>query len=292
MTDERIIGPVKRDIEDIRDMRLLVDQPNFLLSKITPNSDMRPLFPEVYNQGPIGSCLAQSGCALNSFLHPEVPYFSRLQLYFNIRYLEGDVDFDAGGQTRNVGKVIKQWGVAPEAEWPYDVTQYQSPPPVDAILDGYVYRAASYSRLITETEMLLSLSSGWPFITGFSCPDYFSSDDLASHGVMWKPGGRFSTVGGHATVAVGHTINFKKHPDFIASKINPLLVDDVAILIRNSWGAGWGKAGHFWMPISWLSNPSTGFDNWTFRKMVNTTMSNVTTIDGIPIDRINIGALQ
>jgi C1A family cysteine protease len=44
--------------------------------------------------------------------------------------------------------------------------------------------------------------------------------------------------GAHAVVAVGHGLEGA----------------DEFLLIRNSWGDGWGDAGHAWLPLSYVGS--------------------------------------
>ena len=36
-------------------------------------------------------------------------------------------------------------------------------------------------------------------------------------------------------------------------------------LVRNSWGTGWGMAGYFTMPYTYLVQPGLADDLWTIR---------------------------
>jgi C1A family cysteine protease len=61
------------------------------------------------------------------------------------------------------------------------------------------------------------------------------------------PGPSERAVGGHAVLAVGY--------------------DDASqtFLVRNSWGTGWGMAGYFSMPYTYLIQPGLSEDLWTIR---------------------------
>jgi C1A family cysteine protease len=54
-------------------------------------------------------------------------------------------------------------------------------------------------------------------------------------------------IGGHAVMAVGY--------------------DDATqrFLVRNSWGTGWGLAGYFTLPYTYLIQPGLASDLWTIR---------------------------
>lgn len=61
------------------------------------------------------------------------------------------------------------------------------------------------------------------------------------------PGAKEKVVGGHAVMSAGY--------------------DDAAqrFLIRNSWGADWGKKGYFTIPYAYLSDRNLSDDFWTIR---------------------------
>jgi C1A family cysteine protease len=66
-------------------------------------------------------------------------------------------------------------------------------------------------------------------------------------------------------LVVGYDLKFRSSAAFKRSGVDPTLVSDHALLVRNSWGADWGLQGHLWMPLSYAVNPSTGGDAWTGR---------------------------
>ena len=61
--------------------------------------------------------------------------------------------------------------------------------------------------------------------------------------------------GGHAILAVGYDDN------------KMIGADKGALLIRNSWGTGWGMAGYFTIPYAYLTDRGLASDFWTIRLM-------------------------
>ena len=65
------------------------DRKKFLhtLNNLPDKVDLRDKLPPVYDQGELGSCTAQTGCAAYSYLSKRPPNPSRLFLYYNERML-------------------------------------------------------------------------------------------------------------------------------------------------------------------------------------------------------------
>lgn len=235
------------------------------LGALPVSVDLRPhLLLPVLDQGAEGSCGACSGSALMAYLLGASEPFSRQQIYYNTRVLERQpIPSDPGVQTRSILKVLTKPGTYPEHLWEYTSSNYSRLPP--AGLEA-TKRLKSYSRLVTETEYLACLTQGSPFILGFTCYDSIDSDELAHTGVMTQPDPKKEQViGGHDVLVVGYATKFKTSEAVKTAGVDPSLVDDTALLIRNSWGPDWGLQGHFWMPLSYATNPSIGGDAWTGR---------------------------
>ncbi len=81
--------------------------------------------PPAFHQGNIGSCGPHSYVAFMCFLFPDIVeergIFSRLQAYYNVRFLESTINEDAGVQTRDLFKAGCIWGLGFERDWPYEV---------------------------------------------------------------------------------------------------------------------------------------------------------------------------
>lgn len=263
----RHLGRV-RDSADFRDHRFAAAHANAMVAPLPSSVDLHGALPACFDQSALGSCGGNAGAGLMAELFPGF-LASRLGIYFDARALAGTTGTDSGVQTRDVLKALQLTGAIPETAWPYDITRFAEPPPVDI---REMRKLGSYSRLASEDEYLACLASGHTFLLGFEVPSYFDDEAMAAYGVFWLPGnGKPPIMGGHDVLVVGYDLHFKSNPDFLASGIDAASVQDEALLVRNSWGTEWGlvsKPGHFWMPLSWASNPSTGGDAWTGRRAV------------------------
>lgn len=233
-----------------------------------PRIDLRDKMPAVFDQGDLGSCELNAASGLMCHLYPAMRAigFSRLQLYFDVRTLEGTVNEDSGCETRDVMRVLQLTGAAPENLWPYDVKKFKVAPPVEVQDIAEKSTIESFARLITPGDYLRCLAAGFPFMIGVELFDEFEGDDVAKHGVIAMPDmKKENTIGGHAMLAVGYDLNFKATEIFKASGLSADRVADQALLVRNSWGGDWGDKGYCWLPIPYVSNPSIGGDAWTGR---------------------------
>lgn len=258
----------KPDSPDSADRRFAKVHATYNIADLPPSADLRSALPPCFDQGKLGSCGPNSGAGLMAHQFPEMAStgFSRLQIYYDVRVIEGNVGEDSGVETRDVLKTLQATGAAPETDWPYDIRIFSKAPPSTAYAEASKYKLDSYSRLVAEDEYMNCLAQGAPFILGFTCYESIDSNDLARTGVMPWPNKNERVLGGHDVLVVGYDRDFKSTEAFTKSGVDPALVSDQALLIRNSWGTGWGIAGHFWMPMGYASNPSTGGDAWTGRR--------------------------
>ncbi len=175
---------------------------------------------------------------------------SRLFIYYNEREMEGSIDEDAGAMIRDGIKSVAKLGVCSETEWPYDVNKFTEKPSEQCYNDALKTRAQSYSRVSRSlNQMKGCLSSGYPFIFGFSVYESFESDDVTKTGIVPMPGpaSKDSFLGGHAVLAVGYDDSQSR------------------FIVRNSWGDKWGDKGYFTMPYAYLLDENLSDDFWTIR---------------------------
>lgn len=252
----------KPDSADPRDFHYRAVHASSIRTPFPRQMDLQDRLPEVFDQGSISSCGANAGAALMSFLFPRASLFSRLQIYANVRTMEDDFNSDDGVETRDVLKSLTTQGAGAESQWPYlPAKMFEQPPPILPAC-----KATSYSRLISSDDYLGCIADGFPFILGFNCFSSFDGPEIAKNGIMTLPDPkREIQIGGHDVLVVGYNLRFKQSERFRNSGIDPSVVEDEMLFVRNSWGIDWGIGGHFHMPLSYALNPSTGGDAWTAR---------------------------
>jgi len=247
-----------RDLPDYRD--LLVDSPKIqdilekskkMRRKVIPATvDLRPWCSPVEDQENIGSCTANAGVGILEYFQRRA--FgkhldgSRLFLYKVTRNLLGWMG-DQGAYLRTAMKAMVLFGVPPETYWPYKVEDFEKEPPAFCYAFAQSYKTTKYYRLDppgqgtgqTLEAVKKNLAAGLPSMFGFTV---YSSIPPAGDGKgeIPFPGRGDGVMGGHAVVAVGYDDKKK------------VTKDTGALLIRNSWGTGWGVGGYGWLPYSYV----------------------------------------
>lgn len=183
----------------------------------------------------------------------EVIFPSRLFLHGNSRRLAGGNGGRAAGSLRTTLKAAVKFGLPPERYWPYD------PGAIDRVPDPFVYGFASYYRStryvrldgarqsgLQTLEMLKSfLAAGFVCVLGFGVPSSLTNDPEIPFPTQFD-----SIRTGQAVVVVG----YDDAPRIRSEK--------GALLVRNSWGPGWGMEGYGWLPYRYVTDRLAA-DIWT-----------------------------
>lgn len=249
-----------RDLPDLRDYTedhdavkaiLKASKPLKETLKAAPASvDLRAWCSPIEDQESIGSCTAHAGIGLLEYYqrrafgkHIDA---SRLYLYKVTRNLMGWTG-DTGAYLRDTMKALVMCGAPPEQYWPYVTAKYDEEPSAFLYALGDNYEAVRYYRLdppgTTRAKRLEKIKSylaaKLPSMFGFTV--YSSMPGSGDgKGEIPFPKPAESVLGGHAIVAVGYDD---------AKKIG---ASKGALLIRNSWGTGWGMAGYGWLPYDYV----------------------------------------
>jgi hypothetical protein len=216
------------------------------------NADLTktPGYPEMYDQGHLGSCTANAVpflChLLLVFLKLVVFEPARLFTYYWTRFMRGTVGWDSGATIKETVMALVSYGFCHEALWPYDVSKFKEEPPAAANADGKKNKVLEYKKVKQDlNDLKACLAEGHAIAFGFMVYSSFVSDEVKKTGVvpLPKPGERL--LGGHAVAIVGFDEKRKM------------------FLVRNSWGKDWGPlGGHFWMPYDFIMNSKWASDFW------------------------------
>jgi C1A family cysteine protease len=216
----------------------------------TPVVDLRAFCSPIVDQGQLGSCTANAAAALVEYFEKRAfgSYIaaSRLFIYKVTRDLLG-VTGDTGAYLRSTMGALALFGAPPEKYLQYDVNKFDVEPSAFCYAFGANYQALQYFRLdpspLTGPEVLqnikTALDGGFPSMFGF--PVYDEYMNIPANGLVAYPSASSRLYGGHANDAVGYDDNLMIGPD------------QGALLVRNSWGTGWGLNGYAWLSYKYVT---------------------------------------
>jgi len=221
------------------------------LNSTTPATfDLRNKISIMYDQGPLGSCTANALCY--AYIYDDPTYKpSRLFLYYNERYLDRDVNQDAGSTLSQGINALEKYGVCSETTWPYNVSKFAVKPQDIAYTESVKHEVIEANRVLqTMSSLKGCLTSGFPFVVGIEIYASFESNMVSSTGYVPMPDvNHEELLGGHAVICVGFN-------------------DSKGVwIMKNSWGSSWGDRGYFYLPYAYLTNTQLSGDVWKITKV-------------------------
>lgn len=220
-------------------------------------------WPQIYDQGAIGSCTANAFCSVFKYLQDDKSFEpSRMYVYFKERMVEssdGTVS-DSGAFVIDGCQYVAQNGVCSEKTWPYKVENVNIGPPSSCDEEAKSHKIGRVTSIRVDDKNLIStigyfIVQDVPVMMAFGV--YDSISETGPDGIIKMPhpesyndhkdkSDRFA--GGHEVVIIG----------FDAEK--------QLFKIANSWGETWGEKGYGYMPYAYVNNPHLVFD---FMAMLN-----------------------
>jgi len=257
--------------EDTQEVKNILKLKSEVKGKKLPESvDLREWCSPIEDQGMLGSCTAHAGVGLIEYYerkafgrHIEA---SRLFLYKvtrNLMKMKGDT----GAYLRTTMGAMVLFGVPPEEYWPYtdEAKKFDQEPPAFCYAFAQNYQTIKYFRHDpprAKPEEVLNkvktyLSKGHPAMFGFTV--YNSIEQAEKTGQIPFPSPKEKIEGGHAIVAVGYDDRLKIKNKYGKNETVG------ALLIRNSWGKGWGDKGYGWLPYEYIHR-GLAEDFWSILK--------------------------
>ena len=251
-----------------------------VMPAVPPKVDLRENCSPIENQKTLGSCTAHAAIGVVEYL--ECRAFgrhiegSRLFVYKTTRNLLGLVG-DTGAWLRTTMGALALCGVPPEKYWPY--TDRKQPGPTgertfDEEPQPFIYALAEnfealryfchdpLGKNIPPATVLASvkkyLAARVPSMFGFYGFPSFSQSDVKG-GIPYPCLGERAQWG-HAIVAVGYDDKMKIKNTKCDKETTG------ALLIRNSFGTGWGDKGYGWLPYDYVLN-KLALDFWSLLRM-------------------------
>lgn len=211
--------------------------------------DLRQYCSPVEDQGQLGSCTANAIVGMLEWLEnknrdTQNVHLSRLFVYYNERFVEGQVNQDAGAFIHDGINSLSVNGICEEQSWPYVESMYATKPSPAAYTEALTRRYHTYHQLSSQ-DLIGCLAEGYPFVFGVPVQESTFCSEVLPGAMVPMITGYESDLGGHAMCCVGYDMTKN------------------VFIVRNSWGPNWGDNGYCYFPIDYLEK--FGDDFWTVR---------------------------
>lgn len=200
--------------------------------------DLRSGWDFVRDQGGRSSCLACAGSDAHMHAQDLNHPLSAEYLFFQAAQFMPGNDVSAGLTFQAAQSALRDHGQPHEDEWPYQMVEPNPwlPPAVTNIWSADL----AFDPAQPVSAIVSQIKSGRPVILGVRLAAGF----LGVHAPLYRIEPIGPGFGGHAVLVVGLGIDAR---------------GDEFLLVRNSWGDGWGLAGHAWLPVQYLTDKLIGF---------------------------------
>ncbi len=205
------------------------------MTAITIKTDLRALFGPIRDQGQRSTCLAFAASDQHAALRgPWLPLSCEYLFYHAQR--RANRQPTEGAVLPAVLDALRHEGQPHETDWPYlpnlptDLTQWRPPGSASAL-----FRRAGEPGKDTVDAIIDEVAHGRPVITLLRLS--YSFDWVGPDGIVdERAGEKPDLLRRHAVISVGR------------GEIG----EQRAVLIRNSWGSGWGNGGYGWLTEKFL----------------------------------------
>ena len=211
------------------------------MSRISIYCDLRSKLGIARDQGIRPTCLAFAATDCHAASRNNLTSLSVEYIFYHAQSRAGHPP-SVGASLTMMLDALREDGQPIEADWPYlkalpgDLAKWK--PPRDV---GAIYRALGEKKGSGFDEIVRLLEAGVVPLVLMTISDAFYTPNTDGV-VRGKAGERPDPSRRHATIAVGHG----------------RLAAERVVLLRNSWGLGWGLAGHAWLPESFVAPRLTG----------------------------------
>jgi C1A family cysteine protease len=209
----------------------------------------------IRDQGQEGSCGAFTARGAMEFIRNKmtVKYveLSPQFFYHNALIIEnGSAANDTGLTMRTIPKALAKYGICHESLHPY-TKAFKAKPTAKAFKDGLCFVPAEYRRITSIYNLQYAIAvDKLAVMIGVSVYQSMMSDEVARTGLVPVPVKGDKLAGGHALLCDEY--------DFRGG--SPVFTGP------NSWGADWGTAGAYHMPLPFVQSDDCLNDVWCITK--------------------------
>lgn len=248
--------PALEDLQDARDYQLEQIMGDVEIPSVF---SLRDKMSPVRSQGSRGTCVAHAMVAVSEYFNRHEFKQPGLDLSeeFAFKKIKGidveDYNYDGyGAYMRSGAKALMKEGTCLEKTLPYFSKEGEDfwkrvvvTPEMEA--EAKLYRAKSYARVASAEQSIKKalVTTNAPLLAGFGLYESYRQAKT-NNGNVPVPKEKEKYIGGHAMAIVGYNKN--------------------GLLVKNSWGSGWGDNGYLHWPWEALEHV---YSVWSFVDLSN-----------------------